>query len=66
MCKIIGNSSYGLTAQGINEIMRFNTIIKGSVRMKDSRFSNPIIAAILEGGYHTCQSLLFIFLWDII
>jgi hypothetical protein len=45
MCKIIGNSAYGLTAQGINEIMRFDTISNRTVRMKDSRFSNPVIAA---------------------
>jgi hypothetical protein len=45
MCKIIGNSAYVLTAQGINEIMRFDTVSNRTVRMKDSRFSNPIIAA---------------------
>jgi hypothetical protein len=45
MCKIIGNSAYGLTAQGINEIMRYDTVSNSTVRMKDSRFSNPIIAA---------------------
>jgi hypothetical protein len=45
MCKIIGNSAYGLTAQGINEIMRYDTVSNRTVRMKDSRFSNPIIAA---------------------
>jgi hypothetical protein len=45
MCKIIGNSAYGLTAQGINEIMRYDTLSNRTVRMKDSRFSNPIIAA---------------------
>jgi hypothetical protein len=45
MCKIIGNSAYGLTAQGINEIMRYDTVSNRTVRMKDSRFSNPVIAA---------------------
>ncbi len=45
MCKIIGNSAYGLTAQGNNKIMRYDTVSNRTVRMKDSRFSNPIIAA---------------------
>jgi hypothetical protein len=45
MCKIIGNSAYGLTAQGINEIMKYDTVSKRTVRIKDSRFSNPVIAA---------------------
>jgi hypothetical protein len=39
MCKIIGNSAYGLTAQGINEIMRYDTVSNRTVRMKDSRFT---------------------------
>jgi hypothetical protein len=48
MCKIIGKSAYGLTAQGINEIMHYDTVSNRTVRMKDSRFSNPIISAAIS------------------